>query len=116
MGFIKDIKSIKKDVEEINSKLTKETLEKAQKYDELKELLQNICFDVEIVEGLDDKGENQYTLLYKNPEVILNFDEYGDPIKNNFFYSMNMLDLLSYESTQKLYNIIIKEKNKKMLR
>ena len=113
MGLRKDIQEIKQNVKLIKEDLTTETVEKARKYDELKELLKEIYFDIETVESLDYNGETQYEIIYKNPKVMLNFDEYGEPIKNDFLYSMNMLDLLTYDASSKLVNIIIKEKNKK---
>lgn len=113
MGLRKDFKELKSDVKEIKDNLSKDIIEKAQKYDQLKELLEEIYFDVELVESFDYNGETQYEIIYKNPKVMLNFDEYGDPIKNEFFYSMNMLDLLTREANEKIYNILKKEKNKK---
>ena len=113
MGLRKDFKELKCDVKYIKDNLTSETIEKAKKYDQLKELLEEIYFDVELVESFDYNGETQYEIIYKNPKVMLNFDEYGDLIKNEFFYSMNMLDLLTREANDTLLDIIIKEKNKK---
>lgn len=115
MGLRADVKKIKNDIDFIKSELSPEIVKKAEKYDQLKELLEEIYFDIELEESLDYNGETQYKIIYKNPEIILNFDEYGDPIKNDFFYSMNMLNLLTMDATNKLMNIIVKEKNKKSI-
>lgn len=113
MGLRKDIKEIKEQLNIIKNELSLEIIRKAEGYDRLKKLLEEIYFDVELVESLDYNGETQYEVIYKNPKVMLNFDEYGEPIKNDFFYSMNMLNLLTIEANEKILDILFKEKNKK---
>lgn len=114
MGLRKEIKEIKEDVKNIKENLTSDIIQKAKKYDELKELLEEIYFDIELIESFDYNGETQYEIIYKNPKVMLNFDEYGEPIKNNFFYSINMLNLLTKEANDTLYEVLRKEKIKKV--
>lgn len=116
MGIIKDIKEIKKTVNEIHENSTKIVAQKAKKYDELISLLKNVTFYVDkIIPAVDDLGNTKYAITYKSPTIIQEFDYNGDPIKNDFIYSINMLDLISLDDLPKLQQIynIEKQKNKK---
>ena len=116
MGLIKDIKQIKKTVEEIYSSNAKIVTEKAKKYDELMSYLKNINFCIEkIIPAVDDLGNTKYAITYKSPTIIQEFDHEGNPIKNDFIYSINMLNLVSVEDWKKLQRIYDeqKQKNKK---
>jgi hypothetical protein len=116
MGIIKDIKETRKIVEEMHNANTKIINEKARKYDELISYLKNINFNIDkIIPAVDDLGNTKYAITYKSPTIIQEFDETGKPIKNNFIYSINMLDLVSVEDWKKLQDIyeLEKQKNKK---
>ena len=116
MGLIKDIKQTRKIVEEMHSANTKIITEKAKKYDELMSYLKKINFNIDkIIPAVDDLGNTRYAITYKSPTIIQEFDEKGQPIKNDFVYSINMLNLLSVEDWGKLQQIydVEKAKNKK---
>lgn len=116
MGLRKDVKQIKKIVEEMNNASSKIVNEKARKYDELMSYLKNINFNIDkIIPAVDDFGKTKYAITYKSPTIIQEFDQIGNPIKNDFIFSINMLNLLSADDWSKLQTIYTseKEKNKK---
>lgn len=113
MGFIKDFKEIKKKVEEIHKSVNNKIIYKASKYDEVLSYLKNIVFDLKIDKYINELGEIEYKLTYSLPSVKMKFDEKGELQDNILFASINMLDLLKIEDTNKLLNIIKEEKIKK---
>lgn len=114
MGLIKDIKQTRKIVEEIHNANTKIVIEKAKKYDELMSYLKNINFSIDkIIPAVDDLGNTKYAITYKSPTIVQEFDHEGCPIKNDFIYSINMLNLVSVEDWAKLQSIYDTEKTKK---
>ena len=116
MGLIKDIKQTRKLVQEIYDNSTKIVAQKAKKYDEMMALLKNITFTIDkIIPAVDDLGNTKYCITYKSPTIIQEFDHEGNPIKNDFIYSINMLDLVLLEDLPKLQQIydLEKQKNKK---
>ena len=113
MGLIKDIKETKKMVQEIRDANSKIVTEKAKKYDELMSYLKNINFNIDkIIPAVDDLGNTKYAITYKSPTIIQEFDHDGNPIKNDFIYSINMLNLVSVEDWSKLQQIYDTEKQK----
>lgn len=113
MGLIKDVKTTKKLVEEIHAANTKKIAEKAKKYDELMSFLKNINFNIDkIIPAVDDLGNTKYAITYKSPTIVQEFDHEGNPIKNDFIYSINMLNLVSVEDWSKLQQIYDNEKIK----
>ena len=113
MGLIKDIKDTKKIVEEIREASTKKITEKARKYDELISYLKNINFNIDkIIPAVDDLGNTKYAITYKSPTIVQEFDHNGEPIRNDFIYSINMLNLVSIEDWSKLQQIYDAEKQK----
>lgn len=97
MGFLKDIKEIKTNVQRISKTVDDKIIYKARKYDELKEYLKNIQFNIKIKEEINNLGEKQLVLEYTLPKVTLSFDENYDLIENRVFTSINMLDLIAVE-------------------
>lgn len=64
-----------------------------------KELVSHVKFkikDVRIVEDTDT-GKQKVVVVYELPRIVLELDENGNPNKNDFFYSSNMLDMISLE-------------------
>ena len=115
MGLIKDIKQTRKIVEDLNQSLNPTIINKAKKYDELMSYLSHLKFSIDkIVEGIDDFGNTKLFITFKSPTLIQEFNEIGEPIKNDFIYSINMLNLVSIEDFEKLGNVISKEKDKKI--
>lgn len=113
MGLVKDIKETRKMVEEIRNANAKIITEKAKKYDELMSYLKKINFNIEkIIPTVDDLGNTKYCITYKSPTIIQEFDEEGNPVKNDFIYSINMLNLVSVEDWSKLQQIYDSEKQK----
>ena len=113
MGLIKDIKETKKMVQEIRDANAKVITEKARKYDELMSYLKNINFNIDkIIPAVDDLGNTKYGVTYKSHTIIQEFDHEGNPIKNDFIYSINMLNLVSVEDWAKLQQIYDAEKQK----
>ena len=113
MGLIKDIKETRKIVEEIHNANTKKITEKAKKYDELISYLKNINFSIDkIIPAVDEFGNTKYAITYKSPSVFQEFDHNGEPIKNDFIYSINMLNLVTVEDWAKLQRIFDEEKQK----
>ena len=117
MGFLKNIKETRQIVEKIDSFLSSETVRKAKAYDELMMHLSHISFTIDkIIETVDEVGETQYFITYKSPTVTQCFDEKGDPIKNDFIYSINMLNLVSLEDFDKFNDAISKVKLNKIFK
>ena len=113
MGLVKDIKATRKIVEEMYNKNLKVINEKAKRYDELMSYLRNINFNIEtIIPAVDDLGNAKYGIIYKSPTIVQEFDHNGEPIKNDFIYAMNMLDLVSVEDWAKMQSIYNSEKQK----
>lgn len=117
MSFLKDIKEIKQDVKKVTStvdSLTAETIEKAKKYDEMKEYLSNIKFSVDKINLILDKSDFVYAVKieYKIPPVTIFVDSDGQQAVNQRFKSINMLDLISFDDMQKITKKIEEAKNK----
>ena len=113
MGLIKDVKQIKKIVTEMYEADSKIITEKARKYDELMSYLKNINFTIDkIIPAVDDLGNTKYAITYKSPTIIQEFDYEGEPIKNDYIFSINMLNLISPQDWLKLQQIYTTEKQK----
>lgn len=106
MGLKNDIKKLTQKIEKLNQVLNSETLYKAQKYDETISLLNNIKIEAKTLKKINENGDLELIIKYSIPDVVLSFDANKKTFewKNNFFYSINKLDLLDQES----YNNIVK--------
>lgn len=108
MGLIKDIKLIKKQVE----KITDQTILKSNKYDFIKENLEKIPIRIKKINNFfDEYGKYGIKIEYEIPPVKLIFDDNNDVMKNDIFYAINSLQLLSIEDERKLIEILEKIKN-----
>lgn len=109
MGIRKEIKQIHEDIAGIKEVLTPSVIEKARKYDEMKDLCKNIELNIEKAKySLDDNGNRVLEIKYDLPTVLIKFDENDKVIKNEIFYSINMLDLVKTEDLKKLYKFFPK--------
>ena len=112
MAILKDIKAIKEKVD----RLTDRTIADAEKYHELKKLLNNLSVEVkEIRTFIDEYGKIGVKIVYNMPEISIIFDDNNDIIKNDTFYAINMLGLLSNEDTQKICTVLDRTKQKNIL-
>lgn len=102
MAFIKDLKEVNKQLKEVLTILDKETIYKAKKYDDLTSLLKKIKISAKVQKAIDENGDKYLNISYNIPNVVLKFDEKGSIIKNELFYSINMLDLLDNDSIKKI--------------
>lgn len=92
------------------SKLQKDSEELKQ----LKELLKSIKFKVKEARIVNDDKGTSVVVTYELPRIIINFDDNHNPIKNDFFFSTNMLNMISLEDMATCQNLI--EKAKKSLK
>lgn len=79
-----------------------------------KELVSHVKFkikDVRIVEDTD-AGKQRVVVVYELPRVVLELDENGNPNKNDFFYSSNMLDMISLEDMSLFQKVLRNRKRK----
>lgn len=79
-----------------------------------KELVSHVKFkikDVRIVEDTDT-GKQRVVVVYELPRVVLELDENGNPNKNDFFYSSNMLDMISLEDMSLFQKVLRNRKRK----
>ena len=86
-----EIKQLKKDSEELKK---------------TKELLSHVRFkikDTRVVENQETGGVS-VVVTYELPRIVLELDENGNPNKNDFFYSTNMLNMISLEDMGNFQN------------
>lgn len=102
MAIKKDLKKIVASQNEIISYLKGEYLEKAKKYDQIKEWLANINIKMKSVESFNDYGEPIIKVEYSLKPLILEFDENNEILKNETFVAINNLNLVDFESMQKI--------------
>ena len=111
MGFIKDLKELKKDVAEIKASLSSDLSKKSKKLDEIQEDLSNISIKVKnIVETVDYNGKPALKVIYELPQIILLFDDNGNVMENPMFKAINGLDLISMDDKLKLLENINRKK------
>lgn len=108
-----------KDIKEMVSEMTLKTINKAHKYDELKEDLKKVRFKVSRCVPQFDPNSAQFfiTIRYEIDPVVLKFDpETGDILGNERFKAINMLDLISFEDMNLIRDEIdvAKRKNKEV--
>lgn len=103
MSFKKEIKQQLNLIEEQLKQLSPQILEKARKYDELKERLKYVTFDVKNVSLFTDSmGNIGVKIAYNVPEVKIYCDSDGNIEKNNRFIAINSLDLVSFSDMKKI--------------
>ena len=103
----KKIIDLEKKVDKLTALLESNEIKQLRKdSDELKktkELLSHVKFKIKetrVVEN-QDNGNISIIVTYEMPRIVLELDENGRPNKNDFFYSSNMLDMISLEDMSK---------------
>ena len=98
---------LEKKVDKLTALLESNEIKQLRKdSDELKktkELLSHVKFKIKetrVVEN-QDNGNISIIVTYEMPRIVLELDENGRPNKNDFFYSSNMLDMISLEDMSK---------------
>ena len=71
-----------------------------------KELLSHVKFKVKDINYFEDN--NSVQIRYELPIVNLQLDEQGEPDKNDFFYSVNMLEMIGLEDVNKILDYLEK--------
>lgn len=113
MRLKKKIEKIDQDIESIKQILSSNIKEKANKYDDLIENLNNVSFKVSnITTELCENGNRRIKIEYSIPPVYLHYDENDEMIFNPTFYSINLLNLISLEDMKKISKIIKIKKKK----
>ena len=94
-----EIKQFKKDSEELKK---------------TKELLSHVRFKIKETRVLENQETGGVSLVvtYELPRVVLELDENGNPNKDAFFYSTNMLDMISLEDMSKFQDQLRMAKTK----
>lgn len=106
--FKKLLKQIIDDNREIKARISPVSLEKAQKYDELRADLKHIELQVDSIKSvLDENGLFQVVVKYKPIEKTLKNTADG-LIGDEMFKAINKLDLISYKDMKKIQDSIEK--------
>ena len=120
MCFIsrKRFKKMESDLERLVKTVEGDRLKKltadSEKLTKTEELVSHVKFKVKsisIVENTDN-GNNCVVIQYELPRIVLEIGEDGNPNKNDFFYSSNMLNMISLEDMKSIYEAIEKAKSK----
>ena len=104
----KKLNKIEADLAELASIVKTQELVRLRKvkddYTVQQTLLQDVRLKVKSIKpGFDENtGLPTLKITYEVPSVRLEFDEEGTPIKNNFFYAINYLDLISIEDMERI--------------
>lgn len=97
--MLKQLAEIKEKVEAING----ETSKKARKYEEQIDLLSHVKLKVKNVSiSVNENGNHQLKVDYQVPSQFITFDSENNVLKNNTFYSINRLNLISFEDMAKI--------------
>lgn len=73
-----------------------------------KDLISHVKFkikDVRVVDNTETCRKN-VIVTYELPRIVLELDENGNVNKNDFFYSSNMLNMISLEDMTKFQNTL----------
>lgn len=116
--FFKNAKKIEEavlenqnEIKEIKEILCGDYESKVKKLEEIETYLSNIHLKVKsISKTADNYGNLALKIIYELPQVILTFDENGNPQVNELFRSINALDLISQEEQMNLVSEIEKIK------
>lgn len=108
----KEIDDLIEEIQELKKIVVTDELnylrEQKKLFDEQNKLLSNVHFRVKSVKAFKDETteQDQVRIIYQLPVVTLTFDENGTPSKDDFFYSVNALQLISLEDIEKLVRCI----------
>lgn len=103
----KRIEQLQKTVDELKETVITQELTRLRNinkvYTEQKELLSHIHLELKNVRLVEDEsGLNYLEVSYKTPVLKVAFNEDGKLVRNDFFRSVNMLNLLSQEDTERI--------------
>lgn len=97
------LKKIVKEIQEKLNFLTKDSYKKAKKYEEQDYLIKKVKIKVDKVSlFLNNDGQVGVNVEYKIPNTKIYFNDDGEIIKNETFYAINTLDLITKEDMQKI--------------
>lgn len=113
----KRLDEIQTSVNELTKIVKTQELERLRKESEelknIKKLLSNIRLHVKKVEEVQDGDiQRKVKIVYELPIIILKYDDNGKLIKNNFFYSINALDLISYDDMKRISKVLERKEGK----
>ncbi|MBR3208854.1 MAG: hypothetical protein IKF82_01155 [Bacilli bacterium] len=115
MSVKKEIQELKNNVENLYNLLLSDVEEKASKCDEMKKYLSQFKIKVKhIVQTTTNSGKPALKIIYECPQVLLEFDDEGNPLENTVFKAINGLNLVDISDFKILINSIDGMKNKKM--
>lgn len=110
------LKKIVKEIQEKLDFLTKDSYKKAKEYEKQNFLLKQVRLKVDKISlFLNNDGQVGVNIKYDIPNIKVYFDDDGEIIKNETFYAINSLDLITKEDMQKI-NVFLEDakiKNKK---
>ncbi len=88
-----EVKQLRKDSEELR---------------QLKSLLSHVKFKIKDTRVVEDQttGQISVVVVYELPRIVLDLDESGQPPKNDFFYSTNMLNMISLEDMANFQKVL----------
>ena len=103
----KRIEQVEKQLEHLTNLLESNEIKQLRKDSEelkkIKELLSHVKFKIKetrVVEN-QETGRTSVVVVYELPRIVLDLDEEGNPNKDNFFYSTNMLNMISLDDMSK---------------
>ena len=107
--------NVKKLVALLESNEVKQLRKDSEELKKLQALLAPIKFKIKNTQvGTNqDNGRTIVIVTYELPRIVLELDENGNPNKNEFFYSTNMLDMISLEDMSKFQDALRLAKNRK---
>ena len=81
----------------------------------IKSLLTHVKFKIKNTQVISNQetGKTNIVVTYELPRIVLELDENGNPNKNDFFYSTNMLDMISLEDMSKFQDALKNAKFRK---
>ena len=90
--------------------------EESKELHEIKDLLEQVKIEVKDVKLILDQDtmEEVLSVQYQLPSITLHFDENGDPYKNDLFYAINALNLISLEDMDKIRKLLYQYKSKEI--
>lgn len=107
MSIEKELRDIRSEIRDIKSLIGGTLESKAKKFDELEWYLSQIEINVKnIVPVPSEDGKVDLKIIYDISPVIVKFDDNGQPINNEVFKAINMLNLVDSESMDKIINAI----------
>lgn len=78
---------------------------------EIEQLTEKVKFKLKSVAYIEE--ENKILIKYEIPNIKLELDNDNNPVKNDFFYSVNKLQLISFDDMKKIQTVINEVKEKK---